>query len=305
VRFTFIAAEKALPDAYPLRVYCRVLGVTRAGYYAWLKRPDSGRKSKDQLLQVKCVEIFNTEGRCYGSPRIRRALQNQGFSISRKRVARLMQTAGIRGISRRRTWRKSPPCTKGLAPFRNLLRRKFKAQRPDQKWVCDTTEMRAGGARLFVAVIMDLFSRRIIGWSLGLRNDEALVTAALQQALATRQGERTLVHSDQGSTYASLGVQQCLRDAQKRGSMSRRANCWDNAVMESWFGTLKAELGDTFPDVRTADDLLFGYIETFYNTRRMHSYLNYQSPAEFELAFHQRHQLKQQQAPRVSRTPVH
>lgn len=305
MRFTFIAAERALPQAYPLRSYCRVLQVTRAGFYAWLKRPVSGRQAKDLVLQLTCLEIFQREGRCYGVPRMRQALRKQGIRLSRKRIARLMRTAGIRGISRRRTWRKSPPCVKGRAPFRNLLKRKFKATRPDQKWVCDTTEVRAGGARLFVAVIMDLFSRRIIGWSHSAHNDEALVTAALQQALATRRGKRTLVHSDQGSTYASGGMQRCLQRAKKRGSMSRRANCWDNAVIESWFGMLKAELGDTFPDVRTADAQLFDYIEGFYNTRRLHSYLNYQSPAEFELAFHHQHQLKQPQPPRANGAPVH
>jgi putative transposase len=203
-----------------------------------------------------------------------------------------MKEAGMVGVSRRKTYRKVGACPKGKAPAKNILQRDFTATAPDQKWVCDTTELRAGGLRLYLAAIMDLFSRRIVGWSWSLTNDEQLVTAALRQALDSRSQSSTIVHSDQGSPYASIGMQNLLRHANKTCSMSRRGNCWDNAPMESWFGILKSELGEVFSSVREADIQLFSYIEEFYNRDRIHSTLNYQTPMHFELAFHHQHQLK-------------
>jgi putative transposase len=284
-----------LPNSYPLRVYCRVLGVSRAGYYANQSRGVSARQKSDDLLLVQCKKIHIKSARIFGAPKVKRGLAMMGIRVGQKRVARLMKAAGLAGVCRRKKYRNVGACPKGKAPAKNWLNRQFTATAPDQKWVCDTTELRAGGERLFLAAIMDLFSRRIVGWSWSRTNDEDLVRAALTQALMTRSPSRTLVHSDQGSPYASLGMQKYLRLANKECSMSRRGNCWDNAPMESWFGILKSELGSVFQTVREADNRLFAYIEEFYNRERFHSTINYQTPVQFELAFHKQHKLKMEQ----------
>jgi transposase InsO family protein len=202
--------------------------------------------------------------------------------VSRKRVARLMRQEGLRGRVRRRF-----KCTtmsehdQPIAP--NLLARQFEAAAPNQRWVVDTTELLVGSGRLFLAAVLDLYSRLVVGWALSAVNDRHLTMRALQHALRHRCPEAGLLHhSDQGSTYASEDYRRALAANGITCSMSRRANCLDNAAMESWFSTLKFELGEEFTSPAEAKHLLFDYIEVFYNQKRRHSSLGYASPAEAE-----------------------
>jgi putative transposase len=218
----------------------------------------------------------------YGSPRVHEDLIAQGEHVSCKRVARIMQEKGLKGRIRRRY-----KCTtmseheQPIAP--NVLDRRFEAEGPDQRWVGDTTELLVGNGRMYLAVILDLYSRFIVGWALSAVNDRHLTLKALRQALERRWPEDGLLHhSDQGSTYASDEYRAALEAHGITCSMSRRGNCLDNAVMESWFSTLKSELGERFANPAEAKHELFDYIEIFYNRKRRHSSLGYLSPAEYE-----------------------
>jgi transposase InsO family protein len=218
----------------------------------------------------------------YGSPRVHRALKKQGIPVSRKRVIRLMQEGGLVGRPKRRF-----KCTTNsnhdqpVAP--NLLGRQFSATAPNQRWVGDTTELRIPNGKLYLAVILDLFSRFVVGWALSAVNDRHLTIRALDMAIRRRcPGAGLMHHSDQGSTYASEDYQGVLERHGITCSMSRRGNCLDNAAMESWNSTLKVELGEDFNSPADAKAELFDFIEVFYNQTRMHSSLDYASPAEFE-----------------------
>ncbi len=232
------------------------------------------------------VRAAHTESRHnYGSPRVHADLVAQGERVSRKRVARIMRQEGLKGRIRRRY-----KCTtmsdheQPIAP--NLLGRQFEASGPNQRWVGDTTEIVVGAGRMYVAAILDLFSRFVVGWALSAVNDRHLTLKALQHAIRRRCPEAGLLHhSDQGSTYASDDYRQALEAHGIACSMSRRGNCYDNAAMESWFSTLKSELGERFADAAEAKAELFDYIEVFYNQRRRHSTLGYRSPAEFERSY--------------------
>ena len=282
MKFALIAAERA---DEPLSRWCRVLGVSRSGYYASCTRPPSQHEHDDERLSVLVREAHERSRKTYGSPRVHAELAANGERVSRKRVARLMQQHGMQARVRRRY-----KCTtmsdhdQPVAP--NLLARQFEAAAPNQRWVGDTTELLVGeSGRLFLAAILDLFSRAVVGWALSAVNDRHLVLKALEMALRHRQPgaeTRLLHHSDQGSPYASEDYQKVLDANGITCSMSRRGNCIDNAAMESWFSTFKFELGERFASYADAKEKAFDYIEVFYNQQRRHSAIEYLSPARYE-----------------------
>lgn len=281
VRFAFIEAEKAF---FPIAFMCRHLRVTKAGFYAWRGRPESLRARDDRRLAVLVREAWATGRQNYGSPRVHRELKANGVPVSRKRIIRHMQQQGLKGKTRRR-WVKTTDSNHVLPVAPNILGRDFRAAAPNQRWVCDVTYLRTPEGWLYLAVVLDLFSRMIVGWALSAVNDRHLVLKALEMAVKRRCPEAGLLHhSDQGSTYASEDYQKALEARGITCSMSRRGDCYDNAAMESWFGTLKTELGESFDTLYEAKRQLFDFIEVFYNQKRRHSSLDYVSPAEFERA---------------------
>lgn len=265
-------------------VMCRVLGVSESGYYAWRKRPQSQRKQEDARLTTQIQSVFVTFRGVYGSPRIHAELRDQGWRCSRKRIARLMQENGM--DARRKPFRpvttKSNP-THAVAP--NLLGRDFTAQRPNEKWTGDITYVPTVQGWLYLAVMLDVFSRRVIGWAMSSRCDELLVEMALRMALARRHpGAGLLHHTDRGSQYTSRAYQHVLEQVEITVSMSGKGNCYDNAVTESFFGSVKDECvhRTVYHSHDEARQSLFEYLEIFYNRQRRHSSLGYLSPAAFE-----------------------
>jgi len=281
VRFCFIATEKA---CYPVALMCRVLQVSRSGYYAWCKRPAAERRRQDQRLTLEVAAIHAESRGRYGSPRVHAELHQRGQRIARKRVARLMRTAGLRARVRRR-FRCTTDSQHAMAIKGNLLARRFAVSAPNRGWVSDITYLWTLEGWLYLAVVLDLFSRRVVGWSLSERLERGLALDALGMALKGRQPSRAMLHhSDRGSQYASHEYQQLLAAHGILSSMSRKGNCWDNAVAESFFATLKIELvyqtqWRTRQEARSA---VFEYIELFYNRQRRHSALGYLCPSEFE-----------------------
>ena len=290
MRFAFIATEKA---CYPVALMCRVLKVSRAGYYAWCKRPASQHTQEDQRLGLAVAAIYRESRGRYGSPRVHAELRERGQRTGRKRVARLMQTAGLRAREHRR-FRCTTDSRHGMAIKQNLLERRFTVPTPNRGWVTDITYVWTLEGWLYLAVILDLFSRRVVGWSLSERLERGIALDALKMALQDRQPPQGLLHhSDRGSQYASHDYQQLLAVHGIQSSMSRKGNCWDNAVAESFFATLKIELvyQSQWSTRTQARSELFEYIELFYNRQRRHSALGYLCPNEFErLAI--RHALK-------------
>jgi putative transposase len=282
--FAFIAAEKA---EYPVQILCRCLGVARSGYYAWTTRRPSVRTQVDQQL-TRQLHVAHAESRgTYGRPRLHEALQTRGIRVSAKRLARLMRAAGLVARGRRR-YRVSTTDSRHAAPIApNRLHRRFRVTRLNAVWAADITACPLQGGWCYLAVILDLASRRVVGWALQRTLDATIVTTALTRALIRRRPTRPLLHhSDRGCQYASTAYRQQLARAGIRISMSRRGNCWDNAPVESFFSTLKTELLPASPwaDYQVAQAAIRDYIETFYNQRRLHSSLGYVSPAVFEAA---------------------
>lgn len=302
MRFTFIQKHRGL---WPLRFQCRVLGVTRHGYSTWCKRQKhpGARQQEDARLLLR-IKAAHRRGRGnYGSPRIFRALRDQGVRVSRKRIARLMREAGLRGVWRGRRQPRTTQSNHRLPVAHNLLERRFAPKEIgdlNQAWCGDITYIATAEGWLYLATVQDLFSRRIIGWSLGESLEAELVCDAFERAAKTRGfacpvGAGKLFHSDRGSQYASELFGKALKKHGFVPSMSRKANCWDNAVAESFFVTYKSELvaeqpGGQFVNKEQAYGLTADYIENFYNRVRLHSTLDYRSPVMFELA-HQAGQL--------------
>lgn len=283
MKFSFIAKEAELG----VTRLCRALSVSRAGYYAWKTRPQSAHDKADEALKVHVHEVHQRGRAAYGSPRVHRGLRKKGIRVSRKRVARLMQEEGLVGRPRRR-FKHTTDSNHANPVAENILAREFTATAPNQRWVGDTTELVTPEGKLYLAAILDLYSRFVVGWALGPLNDRHLTLRALNMALGRRcPGEGLLHHSDRGSTYASEDYQAVLDANGITCSMSRSGNCLDNAAMESWNSTLKSELGEHFPNLPEARRQLFDFIEVFYNQERMHSSLDYASPAEFERAARQ------------------
>jgi len=281
MRFAFIDVEKA---SYPMRILCRVLEVSRSGYYAWRARKPSARDLEDEQLRPKVVNAFETGRGTYGSPRVRDELVDQGFEIGRKRVARLMRELGLQGVSPRR-FRVTTNSDHDRPVADNVLNRDFEATGPNEKWATDITYVWTGEGWLYLAAVMDLYSRRIVGWSTADHLRTELCLDALQMALEHRVGIEGLIHhSDRGVQYASDLYRDVLASQGIECSMSRRGNCWDNAVAESFFGTLKNELIYRRPWLtrQEAQGAIGEYIEIFYNRIRRHSTIGGMSPAKFE-----------------------
>jgi putative transposase len=282
VRFAFIAAEKAL---YPVRVLCEVLDVTRSGYYAWVDRPASPKKMADAQLLLEIKAALARGRSAYGSPRIHRELRAHGIRVGKKRIEWLMRENGLEARQKRRfvhttDSRHEHP----IAP--NVLHREFDVNQANQAWVGDVTYIPTAQGWLYLAVLLDLFSRRIVGWATSALNDRDLALSALNHALRARRPRPGLVHhTDRGSPYASDDYRRVLLAHSITASMSRTGDCYDNAVAESFFATLKAEHVDhedfATRDLGTAS--IGDYIEGFYNCARRHSHIGYVSPIEFEL----------------------
>ena len=281
MRFAFIVAEKA---AFPVRLLCRTLQVSRAGFYAWHTRPPAPRTRADERLGLEIAAIHAESRQRYGSPRVHAELADRGCRTSRKRVARLMRVRGL-AARRRRRFRVT---TQSRHPFPiapNVLARQFERAAPDQAWVTDITYLPTGEGWLYLAVILDLCSRCAVGWAMSERITDDLTLDALGLALARRRPPPGLLHhSDRGSQYASGDYQRVLARHGIVGSMSRRGDCWDNAVAESFFATLKVELVHhaAWATRAAARTELFEYLELFYNGQRRHSALGYLSPRAFE-----------------------
>ena len=280
MKFAWIQAEKA---TYPLTKLCRWLDVTRSGFYAWRARPESTHAREDRRLTVLVRASFEASKQRYGSPRVHEDFLEQEEHVNRKRVVRLMQKDGLKA-RRRKRYKLTTMSDHDQPVAANLLDRHFEAAAPNQRWVGDTTEFVIGGSgKLYLAAILDLFSRFIVGWAVSAVNDRHLTIKALQMALKRRCPDAGLLHhSDQGGTYASEDYQDVLDTHGITCSMSRRGNCYDNAVMESFFSTVKSELREHFDSNGEAKMELFDYIEVFYNQRRRHSTLGQISPAAFE-----------------------
>jgi putative transposase len=278
VKFAFIQLEKA---SWPVTAMCSVLQVSTSGFYAWQQHVPSERDKKDDRLKVLIHESFDRSRKTYGSPRV--LVDLAGEHVGRNRVIRLMQLEGIEARVRRR-YRSTTMSDHDQPVAANVLNREFDdTTAPNQRWGGDTTEMLTTSGKFYLAAIVDLHARFLVGWAVSAVNDRHLTIAALDMALRRRCPDAGLLHhSDQGSTYASEDYQEVLRDHGITCSMSRRGNCYDNAVMESWFSTVKWELGETFESIRRAKDQLFDYIEVFYNQQRRHSSIGYVSPAQFE-----------------------
>lgn len=269
---------------FPILVMCNVLGISESGFYAWRKRATCLREREDAHLTQKIQQVFKIHQGRYGSPRILRELRDEGITCSRKRIARLMQQEDLSARrKRRRGVTTTRDMTHPVAP--NLLNREFHAEAPNKKWVTDITYIPTRQGWLYLAVVLDLYSRMVVGWSMSSNCDEKLVEQALKQALSRRRPTTGLLHhSDRGSQYTSRAYQACLEQAGIQSSMSRKGNCWDNAVMESFFGTLKDE--EVGEDIYSSHDearlALFTYMEVYYNRVRRHSTLGYMSPLLYE-----------------------
>jgi len=272
---------------YPVGRLCRALEVSPSGYYAWRRRPLSERAVANQALLVDIRASHARSRRTYGSPRVHADLAAQGRRCSRNRVARLMRQDRLQARPRRRFRPKTTQVAPGLPVAPNRLQRPFQASAPNQTWLSDITYVATAEGWLYLAVVLDLHSRRVVGWAMAKHLETPLVLSALQLALGRRQPPTTLVHhSDRGSQYASRDYQAALADHGALASMSRAGNCYDNAPMESFFATLKVERVHCqhYPTRAEARRDIVAYIEGFYNPTRRHSALGYRSPMEFEQA---------------------
>jgi transposase InsO family protein len=287
VKFAFVDAEKASRE-FKVTELCHALRLSTSGYYAWRRREPSEHAKKDIELRVLIRASFDKNRRAYGSPRILRDLvEDNGQKVGRNRVIRIMQEEGLKArVHKRFKWTTDSNHGQPVVP--NVLDRDFTASAPNQRWVGDTTELRTfTGGKFYLAAIIDLYARYCVGWAVSASNDRRLTLRALEMAIRRRCPEAGLLHhSDQGSTYASEDYQDHLAAHGIACSMSRRGNCLDNAAMESWFSTVKAELGEDFESMHVAKDQLFDYIEVFYNQKRRHSSIAYVSPARFERDYH-------------------
>lgn len=288
MRFAFIGENR---DTWSVRLMCRMLDVSPAGFYAWLDRPgsESGKRREALLEEIRAIHA-EVKGR-YGSPRVHAELLARGHEVSLNTVASLMREAGIRAKTAKK-FRCTTDSKHGLPVAENVLDRQFTPGAPDEAWSADITYIPTGEGWLYLAVVEDLFSRKIVGWSMAPSMESRLVVDALGMALAGRSpGDGMLAHSDRGSQYASEHYRSLLREKGIECSMSGVAQCWDNAPVESFFGTLKKELvhDEKYTTRAEARASIFEYIEAFYNRARRHSTLGYVSPEQFERAHNQNH----------------
>lgn len=281
MKYAFIRGQAA---QYPTRMLCRVLRVSPSGYYGWRDRPEPPRAQANRALLAEIEAIHAMSDRTYGYPRVHVELRERGRSHGRGRIARLMREGGL--TTRVQILRERARRGRTFEHIEtNKLQRDFHAAQPNQRWVSDITHIPTGEGWLYLATIMDLYSRAIVGWAMDSRPAQALTIEALTMALG-RRGQVTglLLHSDQGAQYRAADYHALMRTNGIECSMSRKGNCWDNAAMESFFHTLKTERTHHYR-YRARDEArqsVFEYIETFYNTKRRHSYLNYMSPLDYE-----------------------
>ena len=282
MKYRFIAAHR---QEYPIKIMCRVLGVSESGFYAWRGRAPSQRSQEDSHLGERIVQLYHANRQVYGSPRLHAALHAEGKRCGRKRVARLMRSQGLRVCPpHHRTRTTDSQHDHPVAP--NLLNRDFRASAPNTTWVADITAIWTDEGWLYLAVVLDLFSRMVVGWAMDSHRDELLVEQACMMALARRRPEPGLLHhSDRGSQYTCQTYQALLAHAGIVVSMSRKADCYDNALMESFNGTLKTECvqREVYQTRSQARRSIFEYLEVFYNRQRLHSSLGYVSPVTYEL----------------------
>ncbi len=274
---------KAHQAEYAVRVMCRVLGVSSSGYYDWLDRAPSARAVADAHLTER-IKAHHLASRCtYGAPRIHADLAEEDIHVGRKRVARLMRTAGIAGVSRRKK-QGTTKRDRTAQPVPDLVDRNFTADAPDQLWVADITYIPTWAGFLYLAVVVDAWSRRVVGWSMATHLRTELVLSALEMALWRRRPEGVIHHSDQGCQYTSIAFGQRCREAGVRPSTGSVGDCFDNAMAESFFATLECELLDRqrFKTQREARMAVFDFIEGFYNPHRRHSGLGQLSPVNYE-----------------------
>lgn len=282
MKFAFIAEHLR---QHPVELVCQVLQVSRSGYYAWLERPASAQAQRRADLAVKVRRVHAENRRVYGSPRVCRALRGEGTQVSENTVAKVMRAEGLCGKRKRKFVPRTTDSAHGQPIAPNVLDRQFTAAEPNRKWAGDITYIPTGEGWLYLAGVIDLHSRRIVGWSMADHMQTDLVTGALEMALARRQPGRGLLHhSDRGVQYASDGYQAMLERHGIEVSMSGKGDCWDNAVMESFWSTLKTELvhHERYATRDEARQSIFEYIEVFYNRKRLHSSLGYVSPEAFE-----------------------
>lgn len=281
MRYRFVEAEKA---EYPISLMCRVLKVSRAGFYAWRHRPESARARANRKLLIDIRSAHEASRRTYGSPRIYQELHSQGQTSGRHRIAHVMRDNGIKG-RRRRRFRTTTQSIHSHPIAANLLGRQFTTAGTDKAWVSDITYVWTPEGWLYLGVILDLYSRRVVGWAMSTRINQALTLKALRMALARRVPTAGLVHhSDRGSQYAATQYRRTLAAHDIKCSMSRKGDCWDNVVAESFFATMKVEhvYPTAFATRAQAQREIFEYIEVFYNRRRRHSYLGFISPVDYE-----------------------
>jgi len=280
-RFWFVDAEKA---RFPVSLLCRMVGVSKSGYYAWRGRPPSKRRREDIALTERIAEVHRKSRETYGYPRVHAELRALGVRCGRRRVARLMRKAGLRGCVRgrkRRITRRDPRAT----PAPDLVKRNFCATAPDKLWTADITYVKTDEGFLHLAFVLDVYSRRIVGWSMASHLRTELVVDALEMAVWRRKPAAGLVHhSDRGTQYTALSFGERLEEARIVPSMGRIGSALDNAVSESFVATLKVELVHRcrFPTRGAARSAIFEYLEAFYNRRRLHSSLGYMSPEGYE-----------------------
>jgi putative transposase len=279
VTFAFMQAEKA---RHSIQAMCRVLGVSASGYYAWQQRPASHRSTVDRRLRVELCAAHAASHGSYGSPRLWHAVRQRGLRVGRNRVIRLMRDEQLRGRPRRR-FRVTTVADPAHAAAPNHLARQFHVRQPNHVWAGDLTAIPTGDGWLYLAVLLDLYSRRVVGWALDTTMETSVVLTAWQRAVAQRRTAPRLHHSDRGRQYTSAAYQAALRAHGVRCSMSRRGNCYDNAVVESFFRTLKLDLHQpVWRSRREAIARITAYLDGYYNRRRLHSTLGYCSPADFE-----------------------
>ncbi len=274
---------KAHQDQYPIIAMSRVLEVSRSGFYAWSSRLPSRRAVEDVRLGQRIQEVHEQSRGTYGSPRIHAELSSQGRPVGHNRVARLMRQKGIRGVSRRK-WTTTTVRDRTALVAPDLVKRDFRAQGPNRLWVADITYVPTWTGFLYVAVVLDAWSRRVVGWSFAGRLHVELVLAALEMAIRRRQPRAVIHHSDRGSQYTSVAFGNRCQQAGVRPSMGSVGDAYDNAMCESFFATLECELLDRVR-LRTSEEAelaVFEFIEGWYNTHRRHSALDYQSPIEYE-----------------------
>jgi putative transposase len=275
---------KANETHFPVGMMCRLLSVSRSGYYGWKQRPPSGRDRANQLLKAEIKRVFDDEKGRPGAPRIARRLQEEGQPVGRHRIARIMRDNGWRAKAARK-YKATTNSKHSLPVAPNLLEQDFSADRPNQKWVSDITYIWTDEGWLYLAVVLELYSRRVIGWAIAERMTATLVCDALVMALWNRKMPTgVVVHSDRGSQYCSAAYQKLFQKHQLVCSMSKKGDCYDNAAMESWNHSFKVEAvhGERFRTRAEAKFQVFEYIEVYYNRKRLHSKLGYLSPEAFE-----------------------